>query len=102
MAKIAVRCPTKDLWNPIQKKIQETVDPKWNPKNICWDSCKEKTCIAEEGVNGPGFADESYWIQKDYTIISAEEYLGIRPKQKNSTRKIGSLGIDFSTIIKRG
>ena len=101
--KTAVLCSSKDMWKRVQIKVLQ--------KGSCWhDGNKYKNlwkeryiyCLTEYGVNGKiQCADESFWKNADYTIISAEDYLNTPKKIKPKVRCIGKLGMDFKNIIKR-
>lgn len=101
---IAVECLSKETWNTVQKAMFEK-GKRWQTaggndskeyRNLFEE--RECCCLTEYGINGRiQVSSKEFWISREYKIISAKEYLG--PPKK--TRKIGSLGIDFNTIVKR-
>lgn len=66
-----IHCPTKEEF----KKIIGL-----NPKNDCrvhlWDHFKERMCYCPKGDCDTGdFGSENYYIDKDYTIHQAKDFL---------------------------
>lgn len=102
---IAVECLSKELWDTIQRTMLKK-DCTWQSNYGSGDNgfkdifeSNSSYCITEHGINGHIQASsKEFWIGRGYKIISAEKYLD--PPKK--IRKIGTLGIDFNTIIKRG
>lgn len=100
----AIECTSKESWNTVQKAMFEK-GKRWqavdgNDSDELRDLFEERECccLTEHGINGRiQVSSKEFWIKRGYKIISAEKYLG--PPKK--IRKIGSLGIDFNTIVKR-
>lgn len=101
---IAVECESKEIWDTVQKLMLKSSS--W--QGSAGEEIREMKdlfeqgevyCLTEYGINGHIQASsKEFWQKRGYKIVSAEKYLG--PPKK--IRKIGSLGIDFNTIIKRG
>ena len=66
--KIAVICPTIEIWDMVRKKLGSNRD-----RNR-WDKKKQNTCL-EISPCRDEYSSKSYFMSLEYTIISAAEYL---------------------------
>lgn len=66
--KIAVHCPTIEIWDMVRKKIGSD-----RGRNR-WDKKKQNTCL-EISPYRDEYSSKSYFMSLEYTIISAQEYL---------------------------
>lgn len=78
--KIAVHCPTKELWEKVLLKMFSD-SKRWvtGEKNInisYWGHHQKESCVCNKGGLDIFFRTTEYWKSEGYTIISAEEYLG--------------------------
>jgi len=77
--RIAIQCKTLKLFHEVQFKLKALV-PRWTHDmlpNSCWQD--ENTCLSlgatEDKPSLVGFAQSWWYIQNDFPLISAEEFL---------------------------
>lgn len=65
--KIAVHCPTKDLWDKVREKVGTRFSPDWRTAH----RQHKDVCLYHDGL----WDRKEFCLEKGCTIISAEEYL---------------------------
>lgn len=73
-SRVAIHCPTQELWNRVFKKIGK------KSYGDRWAENKEESCQVVNGYGG--FYTKEVYDRLGYEIISAEDYLGITLKEE--------------------
>lgn len=73
--KIAIHCPTQELWNKVISLI-----PKCRLVKGSWDFYKEKSCITHNEFNG-SYGNTEFYKDEGYQIITAEEFIAANEKK---------------------